>query len=150
MILVSLAEPTSGERMRFERRRRTRDDERVLPLVNIVFLLLIFFMLTGRLSVPDPFGVAPPHSASRSAADGHGTTITVLMAANGRLALDGKVVERARLKSDVAKRLSDDGTTRVRLMADGRAEARRVVAVIDLLQRSGVKNLHLRTVSRNR
>ena len=135
--------------MRFERRRRTRDDERVLPLVNIVFLLLIFFMLTGRLAVPDPFGVAPPHSASRSAADGHGT-ITVLMAANGRLALDGKVVEQARLKSDIAKRLSDDGTTRVRLMADGRAEARRVVAVIDLLQRSGVKNLRLRTVSRNR
>jgi len=31
--------------MRFERLRPKNDEERILPLINIVFLLLIFFML---------------------------------------------------------------------------------------------------------
>ena len=30
--------------------RRRRDDDPILPLINIVFLLLIFFMLAGRIT----------------------------------------------------------------------------------------------------
>ena len=36
-------------------RPRPGEDERILPLINVVFLLLIFFMLAGRLAVSDPF-----------------------------------------------------------------------------------------------
>ena len=50
--------------MRFEPPRPRNDEERILPLVNVVLLLLIFFMLAGRLAASDPFEIAPPRSAS--------------------------------------------------------------------------------------
>ena len=50
--------------MRFEPPRPRNEDERILPLINVVFLLLIFFMLAGRLSASDPFQVEPPRSSA--------------------------------------------------------------------------------------
>ncbi|MCG8693196.1 MAG: biopolymer transporter ExbD, partial [Minwuiales bacterium] len=48
---------------------RRSDDDRILPLINVVFLLLIFFMLAGRLSAGDPFRVDPPASVSADPAE---------------------------------------------------------------------------------
>ena len=50
--------------MRFEQSRRNAGEERMLPLINVVFLLLIFLILSGRLSSVDPFQTEPPRSAS--------------------------------------------------------------------------------------
>jgi biopolymer transport protein ExbD len=50
--------------MRFQPPRPKSDDERILPLINVVFLLLIFFMLAGKLASSDPFEIAPPRSDS--------------------------------------------------------------------------------------
>jgi len=32
-------------------------------MINVVFLLLIFFLMSAQLTPPDPFGVEPPESA---------------------------------------------------------------------------------------
>ncbi|MCF3973347.1 biopolymer transporter ExbD [Paracoccus salsus] len=38
--------------------------ETIIPMINVVFLLLIFFLLTARISPPAPFDLTPPDSAS--------------------------------------------------------------------------------------
>ena len=45
------------------------DDERLLPLINVVFLLLVYFMLAGALSSPAAFRVDPPKSSEAGSAD---------------------------------------------------------------------------------
>ncbi|MCK5875551.1 MAG: biopolymer transporter ExbD [Alcanivoracaceae bacterium] len=47
--------------------RRRPDIEPVLPLINVVFLLLIFFMVAGQLAPGLPADVSPPESAAASA-----------------------------------------------------------------------------------
>ena len=47
--------------------RRRPDIEPVLPLINVVFLLLIFFMVAGQLAPGLPANVTPPESAAASA-----------------------------------------------------------------------------------
>lgn len=130
--------------MRFETSRAKSDEERVLPLINVVFLLLIFIMLAGRLATLDPFRIDPPRSASDAAAQQR--ELTVLIGAKGRLALDGQVMDRAQIRSAVARRASRDGSLRVLVRADGRAEAIRVIAVMELLREAGVENLNLLTL----
>ena len=125
--------------------RRREDDGRILPLINIVFLLLIFFMLSGRFTAGDPFQLRPPVSANATATAGH--ELLVLVAADGRLGLNGEVTEAAALRSEVTRRLSSERAPRVHLMADGRAEARRIAAVMELLRESGVERLRLLTLS---
>ena len=130
--------------MRFQPPRPRNDEERVLPLINVVFLLLIFFMLAGKLSASDPFQVQPPRSLSEGPPAPQDSL--VLVGADGRLALDGVVMEGTVLKAALAERLADTAEVRVRLKADGRAEAARVVAVMELLREAGVERLKLLTV----
>ena len=131
--------------MRFARSRRRNDDERILPLINVVFLLLIFFMLAGRFSASDPFEVEPPRSVSQGAATER--DILVLVSADGRLALDGEIIEETALGTAVADRLSPDKKMRLWLKADGSAEAIRVVEVMELLRAAGAERLRLLTVT---
>lgn len=135
--------------MRFDRTRpRRAEEERVLPLINVVFLLLIFFMLAGKLSASDPFEVAPARSASEGLVET--PDMLVLVGAGGQLALDGDILDQAALKAAIAERLADASGSaapaRVRLKADGGAEATRVVAVMEALREAGVERLNLLTV----
>ncbi|MGF1609917.1 MAG: ExbD/TolR family protein [Kiloniellales bacterium] len=130
--------------MRFQPPRPKSHEERILPLVNVVFLLLIFFMLAGRLAASDPFRIEPPRSTSEGLVEPQETL--VLVGADGRLALDGATIDEAALKAAVAERMSSETPPRVRLKADGQAEATRVVTVMELLREAGVERLKLLTV----
>lgn len=134
--------------MRFEPPRPRNDEERILPLINVVFLLLIFFMLAGRIAASDPFDITPPRSASESQAGPR--DMLVLVDGEGRLALDGEVMDKARLAETVAERVMGQEQVRVRLKADSRVEAAGVVAVMEILREAGVERLKLLTVPAGR
>ena len=134
--------------MQFKRRSRSFDAEAgILPLINVVFLLLIFFMLAGRLTQAAPFRVEPPVSQEASAAElptpeaPH--EAAVLVTADGRLALNGRPLELAALKAALAAQLAARPNLPVSLKADGDAEAAAVVAVMETLRDAGVRRLQL-------
>ena len=133
--------------MRFQQPRPKNDDERILPLINVVFLLLIFFMLTGKLAATDPFKVNPPESISTAQAKEE--VLLVSLSKEGRLALDHEEIEEAYLVDTVMARISDlddDVEVRVRLKADSDAEAVQVVKIMKLLQEAGIDRLFLLTI----
>ena len=130
--------------MRFPQPRPRNDDQRILPLINVVFLLLIFFMLAGKLAASDPFEILPPQSASEG-----GTApqeVIVAVGADGRLAVDGVVMAEDAVADAISSRLSDEPDVRFQLRADGRTDATSVVAVMELMREAGVERLELLTV----
>lgn len=135
-----------GDGRHFRRRQRPPDeDARVLPLINIVFLLLIFFMITGHMSAQAPFELEPVQSASGS--HPRSQDLTVFMGSDGRLAVEGVSLNLQELETLVRSRLTDsDSGLRVRLQADGRTEAVRVVAVMEGLRAAGMESLELLTL----
>lgn len=46
------------------RKKQDNSDDSVLPLINVVFLLLIFFMIAGQINQFEPIKLTPPVSAS--------------------------------------------------------------------------------------
>lgn len=44
--------------------KQGNSDDSVLPLINVVFLLLIFFMIAGQINQFEPIKLTPPVSAS--------------------------------------------------------------------------------------
>ncbi|CAM3345745.1 biopolymer transporter ExbD [Paracoccus nototheniae] len=50
--------------MRIDMPPRKPRGESIIPMINVVFLLLIFFLLTAQISQPTPFPLTPPDSAS--------------------------------------------------------------------------------------
>lgn len=131
--------------MHFPRHRhRPNEDERILPLTNVIFLLLIFFMLVGHLSSTDTLAIQPPHSVSDTAAERNGLLIQVN--ADGAIALDGTPIRPAALKMAVHAYLqSHPNGTGIRLKADGLVDAARVVAVMRVLKQAGAERLRLLT-----
>ncbi|MEM8790178.1 MAG: biopolymer transporter ExbD [Pseudomonadota bacterium] len=121
-------------------RRQLTYDDSILPLINVVFLLLIFFMVVGKLSANDPFEVIPPQSISDGEAAQQDLTIAV--GAEGELALSGKLVTEEELVAAV--KAAEQGEFRIR--ADSRASAATVVALIDTLRSNGVASVRLLTV----
>ena len=130
--------------MRFQPPRPKSDDERILPLINVVFLLLIFFMLTGQLSAIDPIEVTPPISASGGVVEAR--ELLVMLGADGQLALDDAVIDEEALKTALAERMEAAPSTQVWLKADGAADSANVIALMETLREAGVERLKLLTV----
>ena len=127
--------------VRFARSRPKGSEERTLPLVNVVFLLLIFFMLSGQLAAVDPFQTVPPQSASEGQTPPR--QFVVHLGADGRLAVDGEIMNEIALGRVLAQH---GGSPAVRLKADGRVDAVRTVAVMEVLRSAGIEKVDLLTV----
>ncbi|GJL90018.1 MAG: hypothetical protein DHS20C03_37270 [Minwuia thermotolerans] len=125
---------------RAHRNRPRSDDDRILPLINIVFLLLIFFMVAGHLSATDPFAITPPRSDTETAPDMD--THLILVDRQGKLALDGLPLTEAALIEAFGSSPMDT----VRIKADGAVDAVTVIALMERLRAAGLAELQLLTV----
>ena len=120
--------------------RPRNDDDSILPLINVVFLLLIFFMIAGHLTSADPFAIAPPQS--ESGADPDADRFLILVSRDGRLALNGEVMtEDALLRA-----LAPDAAGMVRIKADGDVNAVQVIGLMERLRDAGLTQLQLLTI----
>lgn len=127
-------------------RRRPDDDQRVMPLINVVFLLLIFFMVAGQLSKTDPIKIDPPLSESDKDPGQH--LVQVLIAKDGRLLLRGEEVAFADLGVRLGETLRDRASKIVHVKADGAADAAGVIRVLDVLKAAGAEKVRLLTSAR--
>ncbi|WP_425405835.1 ExbD/TolR family protein [Hwanghaeella sp.] len=125
-------------------RRPRNDDDAIMPLINIVFLLLIFFMIAGKLSSADPFEISPPSSTSGINEDTG--SLTLLVGPNGETALDGTVMSETDLGAALAERLQANPDTILRLKADGGAKAGDVIDVMEIIRDAGAGELNLLTL----
>lgn len=116
-------------------RRGPLGDEAMLPLVNVVLLLLVFFMVAGSLRPPEAFPLDPAR-AEGEAIDPRGP-LRVSLAADGRIALDGQEITRGALMG----RLTPDAT--VLLRADASATASAALGLARSLQAAGAGRVDL-------
>jgi biopolymer transport protein ExbD len=130
--------------MRFDPPRPQNQDERILPLIDVVLMLLIFFMLAGKLAASDPIKTDPPISASEAKAERR--ELVVIIGADGRLAVNGTVVEDDAFKSVFGKVLEGKPSPQVWLKADGKTDSVKVIELMDVLREAGVERLKLLTL----
>lgn len=129
--------------MHFPERRPDQTEERILPLINVVFLLLIFFMIAGSLTVSEPFEVTPPQSSSQAAETPE--SVTILLSQSGQLAFDNQPISEAELLEKLTTQLKLQPDTSITLKADARLDANTLVQLTHKFYDAGVKKLRLLT-----
>ena len=119
--------------------------EPIGPLVDVVFLLLVFFLLAGTLEPAPPLQVEAPRSGQADSGTEAGPTLTLFLDADGRLGLDGQVVDAGDQGPILAKRLPEQTGRPVRLIADAEAASGRVLSLLAELRRLGAGEIALVT-----
>ena len=73
--------------------RLTRHEINLIPMINIIFLLLTFFMVAGTIEKVDPFAINLPDASKKGA--GKPQRISVIsMHKDGRIAVNDDLVSR--------------------------------------------------------
>lgn len=133
--------------MRLHVKRPARStDESIVPLINIVFLLLVFFMLAGTIEPADPFDVEPPQSAVEPGEPQDG--VTVLVGPDGAVALGGEPVPPVSLARRLKPLRESDPGQRILVKADALAPASAVLPVLQAIGDGGFDSVVLVTVGR--
>ena len=127
--------------MKLTRRKPSPESESIVALIDVVFFLLVFFMLIGRMDATAPFDVSPPVAQSGKDMPAGGATVAI--SASGALALDGEELGRAELETTLADMLAGDDSLRVRINAHRDAELRHVLPLVGWAEGIGVRDVVL-------
>ncbi len=121
--------------MEFERRRRRNGRVDLAPLVDIVFNLLLFFLITYSISLDPAIRVRLPESTTaESRAD---DPLTISLTREGALFLDDRPVALEELSAAVQAGLGMLPERSVRIRADREAAVGLLVQVIDRVRTAG-------------
>ena len=133
-------------------RRPEEDGELALNLTSmtdIVFLMLVFFMLATTFVDPEQaLGLELPPAGSSSAAPPRELVIHVLE--DGSLVLEGQVLDRAALRERLAETGRSAPATPVTIRGHRRARHEAIVGVMDACGAAGLSNLSVGTAPEER
>lgn len=113
----------------------------ITSLIDVMFLLLIFFMVTSTFRNQPAINLVLPRSST--AVETVDTPTILFLTAGGESFVNDALVAKDKLPEVLAQLHSDGGDDRMVLRADESASHGDVVAMIDLIKNSGFKRVSL-------
>ncbi|MEP2829189.1 biopolymer transporter ExbD [Parvibaculum sp.] len=127
----------------FDEEPPRRQFETLVPLINVVFLLLIFFLLAGTMQPSENIAVSLPEGALNDREKDVPTTLIV--EADGFIWLGDRVMDAKLSGVMMEKHLKDSNTKRVAIKADANAPADAVLELMEGLREAGVEQVTIMT-----
>jgi len=116
----------------------------ITPFTDVILVLLIIFMITTPLILQSNIRVNLPSSSSGQPLE-QTRQISVMVSNEGVIYLDNKPTSRKTLKSDVAKLHQANPDLEVILFSDRMVRFKDLVALLDIFNELGIKNLNIAT-----
>ncbi|MBN1972967.1 MAG: biopolymer transporter ExbD [Sedimentisphaerales bacterium] len=117
------------------------------PLIDMVFILLIFFVVTTSFVSETGLNIQRPQSSSSETLPHDNLTIEIDAA--GRITIDSQRVGLLSIRSFLQKRLRLEPKLAVVLAADKTISVDRVVSVMDEVRAAGINEVALATIEKN-
>ena len=109
----------------------------VTPLVDVMLVLLIIFMVASAYIVKPSIEVELPKAATANE-ETTDTTLSIVLAADGRLELNGKPSSIEAISTKCRELSKTEAEPVAMITADKRVNHGRVVQIIDTVRRNGV------------
>ncbi|MCO6441175.1 MAG: biopolymer transporter ExbD [Nitrococcus mobilis] len=138
--------------MNLRPRRRDEPEINLAPLIDVVFLMLIFFMVSTTFIKEAKLQVSLPQASAQPVVRPH-EPIEVTINQQGRYFLDDQSLPDNReetLRRALTQRLSgsDPRLTQLVIRADGRTEHLHIVTALDAAGRAGFQRVAIATIPR--
>jgi biopolymer transport protein ExbD len=126
------------------RRRRRSGGLLLTPLIDIIFLLALFFVLNTSFRQERYIDVELPESDTSEDIQAVGLVLTLRN--DGTLALDGREVAWESLTNAIEERAGETGASEVTIRGDERVEYGTVVSAMDRIRKAGIEAVSMQTV----
>ena len=130
--------------MRMRRHHANADDEAgiyLTPMLDIVFIMLIFFIVTS--SFVKETGIDIERPSADSAVDKTKGTILIAVSADGEIWMDHKPVDIRAVRAAVERMRADQPDSTVVVQADTDARTGLVIRVMDQARLAGAEDVAL-------
>jgi biopolymer transport protein ExbD len=127
--------------MRFRKKKDDESDISIAPLVDCVFLLLIFFVVTSHYDIAAGVQIKLPKVTKKTAIPDADSRIIITVDKDGNAYLDGAKTDMKTLKSRLTEEVKNRGMLNLILQADSDVRHGRVVEIMDMAKGAGINSI---------
>ena len=129
--------------MRSRRRRGDQQGIDISPLIDMVFILLIFFMVSTTFVKDMDLDISRPKAASATVSSTK--AIRLYIDRDGSTYMDGQPIRTWMIQSRVKERLANTSSEAVLVVTDGGVPATKLVEVVDQARLAGAQDVGVAT-----
>lgn len=121
----------------------------LVPMIDVMLILLVFFMVTSTYLNLDMIPAAQPNDRADQTQEtgdiglASGATLLIRLGADGAPVVRGQAMSAPRLERLLQARLADDPLTQVLLLPSAAARTQSLITVMDIAARAGAVRLRV-------
>lgn len=129
--------------MILSRRPRPQALISLVPMIDVMLILLVFFMVTSTYLNLDMIPALRPAEAAAEPGPAPETRLMIRIQADGRPNLRGKALSSQEFSQILAQALVTDPSTQLLILPSGSAPTQALITVMDLSATAGVQNMRV-------
>ena len=116
----------------------------LIPLINVIFLMLIFFMLAGTITKIDPHKINIPESIIKN--DPLTPFLTIIVKKNGNVFVDSKNRKKDLQEKNYIEILRSRKPKEISLKIDSETPSEYFLEILKVLENENIKKVVIETV----
>jgi biopolymer transport protein ExbD len=130
--------------MQFKKKHVRRMSMDITPLIDVVFLLLIFLLLSTTFISSPGIHINLPSAAIKQKSDKQ-KSLEISITKDDKLYIFGKIIKKNNLIQELSNQKHQLNSQTLIIRADGKVEHQLVVFVMDSAKQAGIKKLSIAT-----
>jgi biopolymer transport protein ExbD len=111
------------------------EEPNITPMLDVVFILLIFFIVTANFIKDPGLEINRPDSETAE--------ILIAIGPAGEIYMDGRRIDVRQVKANVIRLMAENPQGAVVMQADKKATAEKIIAVMDEVREAGVIDISI-------
>jgi len=126
--------------MRFKMKKEEEMTMGIAPLVDIVFLLLLFFAITYHFDIASGVRIDLP-KVTQKASDNETDKVTLIVNKSAEIFLSGKKIDQKALEKELTAIVQEKGYVSLVVQADKDVSHGKVVQIMDIAKNAGINSI---------
>lgn len=129
--------------MILSRRKRPHALISLVPMIDVMLILLVFFMVTSTYLNLDMIPALRPANGVASPGETPEVRLMIRIQADGTASLRGKALSPQALAQVLQKALEEDPAAQMVILPSGSAPTQALISLMDLVATAGVQNMRV-------
>ena len=130
------------------RKRRTSSSLELAPLLDVLFLLIIFFSVSSTFIRESRFDIELPETGEVAEMSVSETSVGVYVDSYGKLSVGTGIGEKepitsSRLREKLSRMMIDQPETSVSIHGDKKVDYQSIISVMDICRESGIRSISI-------